>query len=92
MLRPAMNHRLTFNPIQIGSFTIIGSNSVIKAYLIGDCVRIGSNCIVLDNVTIGNNSTVLDNSIVPEDTHIPDNCIFGGNPAKFMKKAPFNTK
>lgn len=83
---------MSFNPLQIGSYTIIGSNSIIKAYQIGYCVRIGKDCIVMDNVNIGNNSIILDNSIVPEDTNIPDNCVFGGRPAKFIRITPFNTK
>lgn len=45
---------------------------------------IGGNTIILKGVTIGERSIVAAGSVVTKD--IPDNEIWGGNPAKFIKK------
>ena len=47
-------------------------------------VWIGANATILKGVTIGVNSIVAAGSVVTKD--IPDNCIFGGVPAKHIKK------
>jgi wfeU len=48
---------------------------------------IGGNTIILKGVTIGEKSIVAAGSVVTKD--IPDNEIWGGNPAKFIKKYPY---
>lgn len=45
---------------------------------------IGSNCTILKGVTIGENSIVGASSVVSKN--IPNNEIWGGNPARFIKK------
>lgn len=45
---------------------------------------IGGHCIILKGVTIGNNSIIGAGSVVTKN--IPKNEIWGGNPAKFIKK------
>lgn len=60
-------------------------NSVKRApIVIKNNAWIGCNCIVLKGVTIGENSIVSAGSVVTKS--IPDNEIWGGNPAKFLKK------
>ena len=51
---------------------------------IGDYVFIGTRCIILKGVTIGEKSIVAAGSIVTKN--IPAGEIWGGNPAKFIKK------
>lgn len=51
---------------------------------IGDYVFIGARCIIGKGVTIGEKSIVAAGSIVTRD--IPAGEIWGGNPAKFIKK------
>ncbi len=51
---------------------------------IGDNSFIGANTIICNSVTIGNNVIVGAGSIVTKS--IPDNEIWGGNPARFIKK------
>ena len=55
-----------------------------KPIIISDNVWVGMNCIILKGVTIGDNSIIAAGSIVTKD--IPDNCVYGGNPAKLIKK------
>ncbi|WP_196809419.1 acyltransferase [Gillisia sp. JM1] len=51
---------------------------------IGDYVFIGGGSIILKGVSIGNNSIVAAGSVVTK--LIPENEIWGGNPARFIKK------
>ena len=59
-----------------------------KPIHIGKRVWIGSGAIVLPGVTIGDNSIIGAGSVVTKD--VPENCIYGGNPAKFIKKIELN--
>lgn len=55
-----------------------------KPVIIGDNVFIGAHSTILKGVTVGNNSIVGACSVVTRS--IPENEIWGGNPAKFIKK------
>ena len=51
---------------------------------IGDDVFIGANCIINKGVTIGARSIIAAGSVVVKS--VPEDEIWGGNPAKFIKK------
>ena len=51
---------------------------------IGDYVFIGAHCIIGKGVTIGDKSIIAAGSVVTRD--VPAGEIWGGNPAKFIKK------
>lgn len=51
---------------------------------IGDYAFIGGSSIILKGVTIGKNSIIAAGSVVTRS--VPDNEVWGGNPAKFIKK------
>ena len=51
---------------------------------IGNNVFIGANTIVLKGVTIGDRSIIGAGSVVTKN--IPEDEIWGGNPAKFIRK------
>ena len=84
--------------ITIGSNAIITTGTCIlshfystkdhKFYLgkvnIGDNVFIGMNTLIVNAVNIGNNAVIGAGSIVTCD--IPENEIWGGNPARFIRK------
>ena len=55
---------------------------------IGDNAFIGAHSTILKGVTIGANSIIGAASLVT--TNIPDNEIWGGNPAKFIRKIKSN--
>jgi len=55
-----------------------------KPIFIDDDVFIGANSIILKGVKIGKRSIIASGSIVVKD--IPDDEIWGGNPARFIKK------
>ncbi len=51
---------------------------------IGDVVFIGTRSIICKGVTIGNHAMIAAGSVVVTD--VPANEVWGGNPAKFIKK------
>ena len=63
-------------------------NSNSRPVNICDYVFIGARCIILKGVTIGEKSIVAAGSVVTKD--IPSGEIWGGNPARFIKKIENN--
>lgn len=72
--------------IEIGDNVSIGHNVVIHGAKICDNVLIGMGAIVLDNAIIGENSIIAAGSVVLADTVVEEGSIWGGVPAKFIKK------
>jgi len=90
--------------IYIGDGTFIGHNVILatlnhdlnpnsradmypKPIHIGKRVWIGSGAIVLPGVSIGDNSVIAAGSVVTKN--VPENVVYGGNPAKFIKKIEY---
>ena len=90
--------------IYIGDGTFIGHNVILatlnhdlnpnsradmwpKPIHIGKKVWIGSGAIVLPGVNIGDNSVIAAGSVVTKN--VPENSVYGGNPAKLIKKIEF---
>lgn len=55
-----------------------------SAVVIGNNVWVGMHSIIMKGVHIGDNSIIAAGSVVTKD--VPPNQLFGGNPAKFLKK------
>ncbi|HAT31109.1 MAG TPA: transferase [Janthinobacterium sp.] len=84
----------------IGKNTIIGHDAVIfshviegqrlelKAVRIGDGVTIGATAVVMAGVRIGDGALVSAGAVVTKDTVIGAGEIWGGVPARLLKKAP----
>ena len=60
-----------------------------KPIIIEDDAFIGGGSIILKGVTIGKKSIIAAGSVVTKS--IPSNEVWGGNPAKFIKKTPTET-
>jgi len=73
------NHNIPLRPSKI-----FNAGHVNKKIKIGSDVWIGANCVVLPGVNIGEGSVIAAGSIVTKD--IPSFSIYGGNPAKLIKK------
>lgn len=72
--------------IEIGDNVSIGHNVVIHGAKICDNVLIGMGAIILDNAVIGENSIIAAGSVVLADTIVEPGSIWGGVPARFIKK------
>lgn len=60
------------------------NNGENKPVIIGDNVFLGYSCIICKGVTIGENAVIAVGSVVVND--VPANEVWGGNPARFIKK------
>lgn len=82
----------------IGANSIVGHNAILhshviegqrvfnKKIVIGDNVTIGAHSIIMPGVSIGNDAIVSAASVVTKNTCIGNQEIWGGIPAKFIKK------
>lgn len=64
--------------------TTFSGRPILKRTIIGRDVWLGANTIVMVGVIIGDGSIIAAGSIVTKD--VPPFCVFGGIPAKFIKK------
>ena len=69
-----------WNNRTIDRYHFVDNNPVV----IGNNVWIGERVIIMKGVKIGNNSVIAAGSVVTKE--VPENTIYGGNPAKFIKK------
>ncbi|WP_289020894.1 acyltransferase [Desulfobacter postgatei] len=67
--------------------TIEGSHLSHKKIILGNNVTIGAKSIIMAGAKIADNAIVAAGSVVSKNTMIRENEIWGGNPAKFIKKA-----
>jgi len=84
--------------VSIGAGSLIGVRAIISAHLteknhlilapvmIGKNVTIGGNSIIAPGATIGDNAIIGINSFVKKDQIIPPNTIYGGTPARLLRK------
>ncbi|MCK4848308.1 MAG: hypothetical protein KAT16_04725 [Candidatus Heimdallarchaeota archaeon] len=84
--------------VSIGSGSLVGVRAIISAHLternhlilapvtIGKNVTIGGNSIIAPGATIGDNVIIGVNSFVKKDQIIPSNTIYGGSPARLLRK------
>ena len=86
--------------VSIGTGSLIGVRAIISAHIternhlilapvtIGKNVTIGGNSIIAPGATIGDNVIIGVNSLVIKDQVIPPNTIYGGTPARLLRKIP----
>ncbi len=72
--------------IEIGSNVTIGHNATLHGCRIGNDVLIGMGATVLDNAIVESGSVVAAGALVLSKTHIPSGELWGGVPARFIKK------
>jgi carbonic anhydrase/acetyltransferase-like protein (isoleucine patch superfamily) len=72
--------------IDIGDNVSVGHNAVIHGATIKDNVLIGIGAIILDDAVIGENSIIAAGALVLAGTVVEPGSIWGGVPAKFIKK------
>jgi carbonic anhydrase/acetyltransferase-like protein (isoleucine patch superfamily) len=72
--------------IDIGDNVSVGHNVIIHGARIENNVLIGMGAIIMDNAVIGENSIIAAGSVVLENTIVEPGSVFGGVPARFLKK------
>ena len=72
--------------IEIGNDVSIGHNVTIHGAKICDGALVGMGAVVLDHVVVGEGAIVAAGSLVLSNTVIEPGSIWGGVPAKFIKK------
>ena len=70
----------------IGNNVSIAHNAVVHGCTIHDNVLVGMGAIVMDGVIIEQECIIAAGAIVLQNTLIESGSIYGGNPAKFIKK------
>lgn len=70
----------------IGSHVSIGHNAIIHGCTIDDFVLVGMGSIVMDQSKISSNTIIAAGSVITENTFVEPNSIYGGIPAKKIKK------
>jgi len=70
----------------VGEYSSIGPGAVLFSCNVGALCRVGAGAKVLQGAKMENRSVVLPGSVVPPGVLIPANEVWGGNPAKFVRK------
>jgi carbonic anhydrase/acetyltransferase-like protein (isoleucine patch superfamily) len=70
----------------IGSNVSVAHNAIVHGCTIEDNVLIGMGAIIMDGAIIETGSIIAAGAIVLQNTRVEAGSIFGGNPARFLKK------
>ena len=70
----------------IGNYVSVGHNAIIHGCMIDDYVLIGMGSIIMDNAIINSNTIIAAGSVILENTVVESNSIYGGIPAKKIKR------
>ena len=70
----------------IGNYVSIAHNAVVHGCTLHDKVLVGMNAVVMDGAVVGEGSIVAAGAVVLQNTVIEPGSIWGGNPARFLKK------
>ncbi|CAH8389577.1 unnamed protein product [Eruca vesicaria subsp. sativa] len=73
-------------PTSIGDNVTVGHSAVIHGCTVEDESFVGMGATLLDGVVVEKHAMVAAGSLVRENTRIPSGEVWGGNPAKFMRK------
>ncbi|KAL5713583.1 Gamma carbonic anhydrase 2 [Ranunculus cassubicifolius] len=73
-------------PTIIGNNVTIGHSAIIHACTVEDEAFVGMGATLLDGVVVEKNAMVAAGSLVKQNTRIPLGEVWGGNPAKFLRK------
>lgn len=80
-------HQSAGHPTVLHDDVSLGHGAIVHAATICRGALIGMNAVVLDDAVVGEGSIVAAGAVVLGGTHIPPHEIWGGVPARFMKKA-----
>ncbi|KAM0950854.1 putative NADH:ubiquinone reductase (H(+)-translocating) [Dioscorea sansibarensis] len=73
-------------PTIIGDNVTVGHSAVLHGCTVEDEAFVGMGAILLDGVVVEKNGMVAAGALVGQNTRIPAGEVWGGNPAKFLRK------
>lgn len=73
-------------PISIGSWVVIESHSILQSCTVESRTRIGAHSVIEPGAYIDMDCVILPYSVVTANQTIPSGEVWGGNPAKFIRK------
>ncbi|PIN15778.1 Dynactin, subunit p25 [Handroanthus impetiginosus] len=73
-------------PTLIGNNVTVGHSAVLHGCTIEDETFVGMGATLLDGVVVEKNAMVAAGALVRQNTRIPTGEVWGGNPAKFLRK------
>eukprot|EP00252_Welwitschia_mirabilis_P024992 TRINITY_DN7650_c0_g1_i1.p1 TRINITY_DN7650_c0_g1~~TRINITY_DN7650_c0_g1_i1.p1 ORF type:complete len:267 (+),score=61.54 TRINITY_DN7650_c0_g1_i1:175-975(+) len=76
----------TVLPTVIGNNVTIGHNASLYGCTIEDEAFVGMGATLMDGVVVEKNAMVAAGAVVAQDTRIPSGEVWGGNPAKLLRK------
>jgi carbonic anhydrase/acetyltransferase-like protein (isoleucine patch superfamily) len=72
--------------IKLGDDVSVGHGAIVHGAEVRDGALLGMGCTVMDNAVIGEGAIVAANALVLENTTVESGTIYGGVPAKFIKR------
>lgn len=76
--------------IKLGDDVSVGHGAIVHGAEVRDGALLGMGCTVMDNAVIGEGAIVAANALVLENTTVESGTIYGGVPAKFIKRVDAN--
>ncbi|XP_044475765.1 gamma carbonic anhydrase 1, mitochondrial-like [Mangifera indica] len=73
-------------PTTIGNNVTVGHSAVLHGCTVEDEAFVGTGATLLDGVVVEKHGMVAAGSLVRQNTRIPSGEVWGGNPAKFLRK------
>ena len=74
------------HPVTVGENVTVGHGAILHGCTVGDNTLIGMGATLLDHAVVGEGAIVAAGSLVLSNTIIEPGSIWGGVPAKFIKK------
>jgi len=74
------------HPTVIGDNVTVGHSAILHGCTVEDETLIGMKATLLDGVVVEKHAMVAAGALVRQDTRIPSGEVWGGNPAKFLRK------
>ncbi|KAK1422250.1 hypothetical protein QVD17_25230 [Tagetes erecta] len=74
------------HPIVIGDNVTVGHSAILHGCTVEDEAFVGMKATLLDGVVVEKHAMVAAGALVRQDTRIPSGEVWGGNPAKFLRK------
>lgn len=70
----------------IGSYVTIGQGCILRACTVDDRSMVGDGCVIMEGALVDRTAKLEAGSVLPSGARVPEGEVYGGNPAKFIRK------